>query len=282
MADERPASTPALPWTGERYVPEVGGQLALEHLHRYVFAAELAHGKDVLDIACGEGYGSAMLAAHANAVTGVDISPEVIAHATERYRMPNLSFIAGTCHKIPLKAASVHLVVSFETIEHVDQHEKMLKEIKRVLRPRGTLILSSPEKSQYSDAVEQSNPFHVKELYDSEFRALISAHFKHVAFGGQRIVFGSGILMENLAGGVRTYTWKENATTSAEGMASPRYLIAIASDGALPCRAGGVFEQPINDPDIVQGWAKAVAERDEQIAKLNAALSEPTKPHGKP
>ena len=74
-------NNPELPWTGERFVPSCTGQLLYEHLHRYAVAAALADGKRVLDIACGEGYGSNLLAATAAQVIGVDIASEVIAHA---------------------------------------------------------------------------------------------------------------------------------------------------------------------------------------------------------
>ena len=213
---DKPVST--LPWTGERYVPEVAGLVALEHLHRYAFACEHATGKAVLDIACGEGYGSAMLAGVAARVLGIDRAVDVAQHASRRYTGSNLRFAAGSCDNIPLRTRSIDLVVSFETLEHIHSHEDMLAEIKRVLRRRGTLILSSPEKGEYSDAVSQANPFHVKELYGDEFRALVSSHFRHVAIAGQRVIFGSGIFREDLGGAVRTYSWNGLEQESAAGM----------------------------------------------------------------
>ena len=137
-----------MPWTGERYVPEVEGPIALEHLHRYAVACELASGKVVLDIACGEGYGTAMLAEVAQRVIGVDNSDLVIAHATSKYQRPNLVFKIGSCGDIPLADGCLDLVVSFETIEHHAQHEEMLAEIKRVLKPTGLLLMSSPNKNE--------------------------------------------------------------------------------------------------------------------------------------
>jgi len=67
-------SDPILEWTGERYVPQMRGTIALEHLHRYAFASEYVQGLDVLDIASGEGYGSEMLSRTARHVYGVDIT----------------------------------------------------------------------------------------------------------------------------------------------------------------------------------------------------------------
>src|ERR1700722_15129763 len=90
-----------LPWTGERLVPSLNGDIVLEHLHRYAFAADLVAGKDVLDIACGEGYGSNLLAARARSVIGVDISEETIGHAQSNYVRDNLTFRPGSCLAIP-------------------------------------------------------------------------------------------------------------------------------------------------------------------------------------
>ena len=114
-------TTKDLPWTGERYVPQVSGNIALEHLHRYAFASGLSEGKRVLDIACGEGYGSEMLSRNAKSVVGVDIDPATVAHAMTKYRSPKMKFIEGACEKIPLPDKSVDLVVSFETLEHIDE-----------------------------------------------------------------------------------------------------------------------------------------------------------------
>src|SRR5208282_1491457 len=139
-----------LPWTGERYVPQVTGEIQLEHVHRYLLAREYAKDKDVLDIASGEGFGSAILASAARNVVGVDIAAEAVRHATVRYQRDNVQFRQGSCAEIPLANNSIDLVISFETIEHLDEHKAMMAEIKRVLRPEGVLIISSPDKKEYS------------------------------------------------------------------------------------------------------------------------------------
>src|ERR1700738_1690997 len=105
-----------MPFTGERYVPEVRGQIYYEHVHRYALALELARDLDVLDIASGEGYGAAYLAIAARSVVGVDVDPESVRHAASRYTAMNLRFLAGLATRIPLPDASIDLVVSFETI----------------------------------------------------------------------------------------------------------------------------------------------------------------------
>jgi 2-polyprenyl-3-methyl-5-hydroxy-6-metoxy-1,4-benzoquinol methylase len=176
-------------WTGERLETFVFNDTTVEHLHRYGIVMPFAENKVVLDIACGEGYGSKLLSAKASKVYGVDIDPVTVQNATNKYKAPNLSFIQGSADKIPLADSSVDTVVSFETIEHHDKHGEMLNEIKRVLKPGGILIMSSPEK-----AGEVSfNEFHVKELSRAEFVDLIEAHFKFAKFYSQKITFGSVI-----------------------------------------------------------------------------------------
>ena len=130
-------------FTGERFLPEISGDIEIEHMHRYIYALSHADGKMVLDIASGEGYGSALLAGRAKSVIGVDVDESTIAQAKQKYQAPNLEFRSGTCSKIPLTDASVDLVVSFETIEHHDEHQQMLAELKRVLKPGGLAIISS-------------------------------------------------------------------------------------------------------------------------------------------
>jgi len=160
--------------TGERFLPEWGGESELEHMHRYVLSCELVDKMDVLDIASGEGYGSYMLAEKANSVIGVDISQEAITHARANYKQKNLKFLIGSCEEIPLADNTIDVVVSFETIEHHDKHDEMISEIKRVLKPNGTLIISSPDKRNYSEGPGIANPYHIKELYEEEFKLLIN------------------------------------------------------------------------------------------------------------
>ena len=128
-----PTPLTGLKTSGARFLPEMQGTIALEHMHRYVMARQLAVGKVVLDIACGEGYGSAILAETATYVYGVDIAPDAIVHAQKKYQRSNLKFANGACARIPVSDRSVDLVVSFETIEHHFEHTAMFAEIKRVL-----------------------------------------------------------------------------------------------------------------------------------------------------
>ena len=182
-------------FTGERFIPAESGEIRYEHMHRYAWAAGLCGGKDVLDIASGEGYGSTLLAGRARSVVGVDISATAVAHAREKYAAAtNLRFEQGSVTAVPLASASVDVVVSFETVEHLAEQSQMLAELKRVLRPDGVLVISSPNKKVYSDDRQYTNEFHVKELYFHEFDALLREQFTAITYLGQRLATGSLVL----------------------------------------------------------------------------------------
>src|SRR5262245_56593246 len=166
MERDRPMTKP-LEFTGERFVPGIEGEIAHEHWHRYAFARRFAAGRRVADVACGEGYGSALLADVARDVVGVDIDPEAVAHARNAYAgRTNLRFAEGSATALPLPDASVDVVVSFETLEHLAAADQppMVAEFARVLAPAGVLVLSSPNRPEYSDARGYANPFHRHEL----------------------------------------------------------------------------------------------------------------------
>jgi SAM-dependent methyltransferase len=255
-----------LPFTGERYMPSLQGGVALEHWHRYLLARELALGKTVLDIASGEGYGSALLAEVAAGVIGVDLSPDTVAHAARQYARSNLEFRVGNCAAMPILDASIDLVVSFETIEHHDQHTEMFREIKRVLKPDGVLIMSSPERLEFSNYIADfagqiNNPFHVKELDRGEFEAIVKANFTNVAILGQRVIFGSGIILEGAAAPFVGHALPEQggvALQRSEGIAQPVYLIAVASDERLPALTSSICEKRMRLAEIERVWPSGV------------------------
>ncbi len=242
-----------LPDTGERLVTETYNQSTIEHLHRYALALGLCDGKDVLDIASGEGYGAHILSDVATSVVGVDVSSEAVLHAQMKYMKANVRYIQGSTSDIPLQANSVDVVVSFETIEHHDKHEEMMSECKRVLRPNGTFIVSSPDKLNYTDKPNYVNPYHVKELYAEEFRWLIKKHFRNVKFLTQRTVYGSLVVPEDDPAGFAEYAGDHYKISSFDNMQEPIYNICIASDVHLPQQLVSFFEGlQIKDNEIKQ------------------------------
>lgn len=166
-----------------------------EHMHRYAFAQPLGRGLRVLDAACGEGYGSALMADVAASVTGLDVSPQTIAHARARYgERTNLRFDVADCTRLDhLPDASFDLIVSFETLEHVQDQERMLDGFARLLTPTGLLLVSTPDKRNYSDIPGTVNPYHVRELYREQFEAMIAGRFGAYRLFGQKLLFQSAL-----------------------------------------------------------------------------------------
>jgi SAM-dependent methyltransferase len=186
-------SDSVLPFTGERFTPECVREIRYEHWHRYAFARRLARGRRVLDAACGEGYGSAMLAEVAASVLGLDIGADVVAHARARYGAhPRLRFAAADCTALDaLPDAGFDLVASFETLEHVAAQERMLDGFARLLAPGGVLLVSTPDRRTYSDLTGFRNEHHVRELYRDEFEALLDGRFAARRMFGQKLLFQS-------------------------------------------------------------------------------------------
>jgi SAM-dependent methyltransferase len=229
---ERVIPTTPLEWTGERLTTATTGQVEVEHLHRYFLARDLCRGLDVLDVAAGEGYGTALLAQVARSVVGVEISAEAVAHASGAYRGSNFRFLQGDARCLPLDHASVDAVVSFETIEHFYEHDQFLAEVRRVLRPGGRFIVSSPERDVYSPSGSNANPYHAHELSRAEFSALLCISFAHVRLMGHRPILGSALVSEGTGPG-RTLVFEKRGPRHFEasaGLPRPVYFVAIASD----------------------------------------------------
>ncbi len=231
---------------GERLETHQFGEVMLEHLHRYAIALELCRNKVVLDIASGEGYGSNMLANVALKVIGVDISDEAVNAANTKYakKHNNLEFIRGSADSIPTTPGLFDVVVSFETIEHHDKHREMISEIKRVLKPDGLLVISSPDKLFYSDKKGTTNPFHVKELYKDEFKSLLTDSFKNVELFRQNSFFCSLIVPDNNSKPVTKSTkfyQGDYSNVAALNDIESLYLVALASDVAFEDIAVSLF-----------------------------------------
>ena len=273
-------------FTGERYLPWVDDSIInYEHLHRYRFATELTRGKKVLDLACGEGYGSFMLAEEANEVIGIDIDEATIKHASSRYEKENLRFIKGSITDIPIKEEKTFdVIVCFEALEHIKEHDELMREVKRLLKTDGIFIVSTPNKYTYTDEAGFRNPFHLKELYFDEFKALLKDHFTHTTLYGQKVYPSSNIFPLS-KGGISTKDYViekgENAFLFVPfKKKEARYFIAISSDHLIKGITRNsylvdVSQTLLKEKDIhITHLEGVVREREIKIENLMAGLSE--------
>ena len=165
-------------FTGERVIPgEVDADLFNEHWARYLFAARYAAGKRVLDVACGSGYGSALLTKDAARVAGVDISREAVEYASRHYGSAKILFAQADCYSLPFVSAQFDLVVAFEIIEHLTDAASFLQEARRVLAPAGLLLISTPNRLYYTEDRGEVNPFHEREFSYPEFADVLGGIF---------------------------------------------------------------------------------------------------------
>jgi SAM-dependent methyltransferase len=221
-------------------------------------------------------------------VSGVDVSGAAVQHARERYgAVANLDFQQADCTRLPFEDDSFDRVVSFETLEHLEPQDEMLGEFRRVLKPEGFAVISSPDKSVYTDKHGNDNAFHVRELYRDELEALLGRHFPAFRLFGQKLLFHSAIwslesarrlALQHSAGGVLQNSGK----VERDAM----YFIALcAADAELLPRLDSdlwLFDDPEETVythyhgEIRRNMAAGgiIEERDREIARLREALAE--------
>jgi SAM-dependent methyltransferase len=231
-----------LNWTGERLITDENlGMGVIEHLHRYAIALHYAKEKSVLDLACGEGYGSYILSQHASSVIGVDISPDAIDHAQKKYKRSNLVFRKGSATAIPLEDKSVDCITSFETIEHHSYHHEMMLEFKRVLKDDGVLVISTPERENYRKVIH-GNPYHILELSFDEFSSLLQKYFLNISYFHQRFFQVSFIYPARLPfDKMEEYSGDFSQIHERDFNNNHIFNIAICSNGNVPVLNKGSF-----------------------------------------
>jgi SAM-dependent methyltransferase len=179
---DQPDGVPPLELTGERTLPDVPAEnyWFRRHLVVYEWIAERCAGLKVVDMACGEGYGTAVLARRAREVTGVDANPEAFEHARLKYTRPGVRFVRNM---IELHAEPCDAVVFLQTIEHVPDPAGVLRHFKEMA---GTVYVSTPNLLTLAPpgAGKSGNPWHLREYRVAEFRALCERVFDHVDLHG--------------------------------------------------------------------------------------------------
>lgn len=249
-------------FTGERVIPgQVEIDLWNEHRARYVFARRFTAGKRVLDIGCGSGYGTAELAHTAQSVDGIDIAPDAVAYARAQFPALNLQFTAASAAALPFAAGSFDVITCFEVIEHLENWKELLLEARRVLDEHGLLLISTPNKSYYTESrgSEGANPYHVHEFEADEFRRELSTVFPNTT-----------LLMQNRSEAFIFHAEKVFAGGEAHiecgaGSEDTAHIFVAVCSIAAPTEPGAFVYVP--------RAANVLREREQHIAKLQHELA---------
>jgi SAM-dependent methyltransferase len=241
-----------------------------EHRGRYLWAARLAKGLDVLDAGCGTGYGTEILAgAEAGRVVGMDISETAISQARSSSSHPASEFSLGSLHSLPFEDSSFDLAVCFEVIEHVEDQELAIAELRRVLRPNGVLAISSPNRDVYPPG----NPYHTHEFVPEELERALAEEFANVRLFRQSPWLAAAILDDEQARGVGV----ENelrlrvVKIAAVGPDEEMYTVALASGGELPsAEAIAVLGEPFE----LDWWQDQLANAQADVQRLRNEMLE--------
>jgi SAM-dependent methyltransferase len=184
---DQPRGVPPLALTGERTLPDVPAEnyWYRRHLAVYQWIAARVRGLRVLDMACGEGYGSALLGRAAASVVGVDPNPEAHEHARLRYLAANLRFERGLAESFG-EPGCFDAIVFLQTIEHVQDPQAVLRHFRALLAPGGVAYVSTPNLLTLAPpgAEKSDNPWHLREYRAEEFEALCRCAFEQVAMLG--------------------------------------------------------------------------------------------------
>ena len=226
----------AAPQAPERFDPRTmrGWLIEAEHLARYRWVAPLVRDKRVLDAGCGTAYGSAILAgANATEVVGVDHDAAVL--ESVRPSMPgNVSLEAADVRNLPHADGSFDVAVCFEVIEHVDDPEDVVAELRRVLRNDGLLVVSSPNRGVYPSG----NPHHKREFLPDELAKMLASRFDGVRLLRQHDWLASAVLEDETFGFDDATAFEATVRkTVAASPGSELYTVALASSAVLPAVA---------------------------------------------
>ncbi|MDQ4021681.1 MAG: glycosyltransferase, partial [Actinomycetota bacterium] len=276
----RGSSERLIEWTGERCVPWADDlQVVYEHYHRYALASRFATGARVLDLGCGEGFGPALLASGARDVVGIDIDPRTVEHAAAHYPKDNLHFTTGSMIDPELLAGAepFDVITCFEALEHVEEQDILLAVVRRLLAPGGIFLTSTPDVTVYSHQHGNDNPFHVRELTEAQFRALLGDSFGHIAILRQNVAVGSLITGPGQQGlGLAQAHSLRQAADGGWQLTSElpyTYLLGVASETTLP-QLPELSALVDADLTLVRNAHRSLAQEQGQTTELRAELAD--------
>ncbi|MEU6641406.1 glycosyltransferase [Saccharomonospora sp. NPDC046836] len=273
----RPGVERLIEWTGERCVPWADDlQVIYEHYHRYAYALQFTEGKRVLDLASGEGFGSALLATTARKVVGLDIDPKTIEHARTTYPLANVRFELGSITDPDALSdePAFDVITCFEAIEHVREQEQLMELVLRRLAPNGIFLCSTPDVEIYTHDHGNQNPFHVRELGEDAFRDLLGERFPHVTLLRQSVAVGSLIHDGGAGTGSEAHLLRRQSADSwsVEKGAPHTYLLGIASGQPFDTAHTSVLLDP-KLTLVQQGRAAEVAALSDAVRGLEEQLA---------
>jgi SAM-dependent methyltransferase len=246
---DQPAGVPPLALTGERTLPDVPAEnyWYRRHLAVYRWIAARCDGLRVADMACGEGYGAAVLAQQAQTVIGVDANPEAHEHAVRKYTRPGLSFARALIEEFDA-GAPYDAIVFLQTVEHIERPEPLLERFASLLSPGGLIYASTPNRLTLAPAgaPRSDNPWHVREYSADEFGALLAPlfgnfellgvyHARKLALHAAAITLGWDRVHRVLRVSERFYDWFVPAISESD-FAIRRGRLERALDFLAVCR----------------------------------------------
>ncbi len=251
-------------FTGERVVPgEVEPDLFNEHLARYLFVRQFVSGREVLDLGCGSGYGSSLIAGDASRVVGLDVSPEAVQYSRENFSAPNLYYLVSDAAQTGLASSRFDVVVCFEVIEHLARQENLVEEACRLLKPDGMLVVSTPNRVFYTEERQLVNPYHTREFDFQEFRSFLGSYFPQVE------VFYQNHISSIFVGGARLplKVVSKFATQDEEMQATSNFFVAVCSKEASgPLSSGSLV--------YLSSTGNLLREKEQRIEKLESQVKE--------
>jgi ubiquinone/menaquinone biosynthesis C-methylase UbiE len=242
---------------------DLESSIALDHLHRYTYAAQLVGGKQVIDLLSHEGYGAAILAKNAKFVTGLDPDEVVVQQAHAKHKRDNLKFVVGSVSSLPISDdQTFDAVIGFDWFQETTDPQRFLTAVRRLLSPGGLFITSAPVGPSEEDAQG------LKAFTSEEFHRLLSSSFAYSRILNQTVSASSIIQPE-----------KASTNGNAPEKRESQYVIAVASDSAVPDLETSTLSDPIhvllrNKDKAIRELLDMKAYQDETLKRQERQLAE--------